>query len=81
MHPQLSSSNNPAVDVRILSVNRVVIGDVLEVPRNCIETKSSVGRHITESHTACGTKQSTRWWAIYWLTNHDHRTDASDQRD
>ena len=79
MDPQLGAPNHPTVDVRVLTVHGIVVGNVLQIAGNGIETKPALGCDITESDPTRGVISPTRWRQVDGIANRDHRHDASDR--
>jgi hypothetical protein len=52
MHPQLGTPHNPTVDIRILAIHSIVIGNVLEIAGNRIEAKPAFWCDIAKANPA-----------------------------
>ena len=50
MDPHFGLAHHPAVNVGVLAIHGIVIGDVLQVTGGCVQAKSSLRCHVTESH-------------------------------
>ncbi len=76
MDPHFGAAHHPTVDVGIGSVDRIVVGNVLQIASSRIQAQTPFGGYIAEPHPALNAKNPAMTRHFDWVCRvpHDAQT-------